>query len=123
MGTTDVIANADVADGLQVIANTPVDPYWGPLPVHDPPDLRRDNLIAQANRYKGSLDVKTMEQILSVPVAEGGTRETGPITSDMTDFTIYQFVYVPASQVLVLRVPEVQDWTTIRLKGLFQSAH
>ena len=123
VGTTDVVANADVANGLAVIANTPVDAYWGTLPVHDPPDLRRDNLIAQANSYKGAIDVTTMEQILSVPVAEGGTRETGPVTSDMTDFTIYQFVYVPASGELTLRVPEVQDWTTIRLKGLFRGAH
>ena len=123
VGTTDVIANADVADGLAVIANTPVDPYWGALPSQDPPDPRRDNLIAQANRYKGSLDVKTMEQILSVPVAEGGAKESGPVTSMLSELSIYQFVYVPASRELTLSVPEVQDWTTIRLKGLFQSAH
>jgi hypothetical protein len=110
VGTTDVILNADVADGLQVIANTPVDPYWwGTLPVPDPPDLRRDNLIA------------TMEEIFSVPVAEGGAKETGPVTSDMTELSIFQFVYVPASRELTLSVPEVQDWTTIRLGGLFRS--
>jgi len=123
LGTTDVIRNAEVADGLQVIANTPVDPYWGTLPVHDPPDLRRDNLIALSNKYKGSIDVKTMEQIFSVPVAEGGAKETGPVTSSLTTLCIYQFVYVPASRELTLSVPEVQDWTTIRLKGLFRSAH
>jgi hypothetical protein len=123
VGTTDVIANTDVADGLQVIANTPVDPYWGTLPIHVPPDPRRDNLIALSNARKGSIDVKTMEQIFSVSVADGGAKEVGPITSDMTEYSIFQFVYVPASRVLVLSVPEVQDWTTIRLKGLFRSAH
>jgi len=123
VGTTDVIRNAEVADGLQVIANTPVDPYWGTLPTHDPPDLRRDNLIALAKEHKGSIDVKAMEEIFSVPVAEGGAKETGPVTSDMTELSIFQFVYVPASRELTLSVPEVQDWTTIRLKGLFQSAH
>jgi hypothetical protein len=120
VGTTDVVANADVADGLQVIANTPVDPFWGTIDPLDPLDFRREHLIALANDNKGSIDVRTMEQILSVPVAEGGTRETGPVTSDMTDFTIYQFVYVPASRELTLRVPEVQEWTTIRLGGLFR---
>ena len=123
VGTTDVIANTDVADGLQVIANTPVDPYWGTLPIHVPPDPRRDNLIALSNARKGSIDVKTMERIFSVSVADGGAKEVGPITSDMTEYSIFQFVYVPASRVLVLSVPEVQDWTTIRLKGLFRSAH
>jgi len=123
VGTTDVIANADVADGLQVIANTPVDPYWGTLPIHVPPDPRRDNLIALSNARKGSIDVKTMERIFSVSVADGGAKEVGPITSDMTEYSIFQFVYVPASRVLVLSVPEVQDWTTIRLARLFRSAH
>ena len=123
VGTTDAIRNAEVADGLQVIANTPVDPYWGTLPVQNPPDRRRDNLITLAQAHRGSIDVKTMEEIFSVPVAEGGAKESGPVTSMLSELSIYQFVYVPASRELTLSVPQVQGWTTIRLKSLFQSAH
>jgi hypothetical protein len=64
-----------------------------------------------------------MEQIFSVPVAEGGAKESGPVTSMLSELSIYQFVYVPASRELTLSVPQVQDWTTIRLRSLFQSAH
>jgi hypothetical protein len=41
----------------------------------------------------------------------------------MTELSIYQSVYVPAARQLTVSVPEVQDWTTIRLEGLFRSVH
>lgn len=126
IGTADVIRRGDVAEGLQVIANTPVDPYWN-MPPLTIPDPRRDNLIALADEYKGRIDLDTMKKIMDTPVEDGGSMvlsmdDTGE-ELDPDDYrnyvTLYQFIYEPATRDLYLKAVDLQDWTRIRLEPLF----
>ncbi len=129
-GTTDVIRRGDVAEGLQVIANTPIDPRWNmPPPGHEDP--RRDNLVALAGRYKGRIDLATMKKIMDTPVEEGGSKVPpwkkpgeeavpAPSIEDYRSYTtLYQFIYKPETLDLYLKAVDLSGWVRVGLKPLF----
>jgi len=122
VGTVDAIRRGDVAEGLQVIANTPIDAHWAMPPRKGPPDPRRDNLITLADRLKGRLDLAAMQSILGTSVLDGGATVTERETAGAQDsgLTIYQFIYVPISRQLYVSLADRGQWTPIGLAPYFQ---
>lgn len=124
IGTRDVIKRGDVHEGIQAVANTPIDPSWKISVKNiskedkfwmDNSAKRRDDILALLEKYKGSIDVKTMENIMSTPISAAGPflEETDGAT------TVYQFVYVPQDLTLIVRPVGFQEWTEIKLGPLF----
>lgn len=112
MGTRDMVRRGDVHEGLQVVCNTPIDPYWTNVSPTETSKKRRENLLTLAGKYKGTIDLECMKRIMEVPYEQGGA--TVPTT-------IYQFVYEPDKRTLHLRVPDFRDWTMIALGQFFIS--
>lgn len=120
VGTTDVVRRNDTADGLAVIANTPLDPHWNMPPAEDASDVRQQNLIDLANKEKGHIDVATMKKIFDVTKSDGGAFVTPRDNANPADsITCYKFVYQPSTRDLSVRVPSAKDWTRIRLAPCF----
>ncbi|MDD5085974.1 MAG: C45 family autoproteolytic acyltransferase/hydrolase [Candidatus Omnitrophica bacterium] len=124
IGTRDVIRRGDIHEGIQAVANTPIDPFWK-MPAKniskefklsmDNSAGRRNNILALLEKCKGSIDVKTMENIMSTPITAGG-----PFWEEAEGVaTIYQFVYAPQTFTLFVRPVGFQDWTEIKLAPLF----
>ncbi|MCD4786474.1 MAG: hypothetical protein K8T10_21825 [Candidatus Eremiobacteraeota bacterium] len=116
MATFGVKRRAGVKKGLLVATNHFVDPSWGiSEPFNDKPHLtmlRRKNLLAQAEKYKGKFNAKKMMDILDIPIDKGGV--TRP------KHTIYQIVAVPEKLRFWLKLPGYQDWVRIDLDPLFK---
>jgi hypothetical protein len=109
--------NAD-QEGLLIGVNHFLHPEWilpqqGDNKFIQDSFIRHKNLAALAARYKGSIDAVRMMAILDIPQDKGGA--TPP------DKSIYQFVTVPASLKLWIKVREYAEWTEIDLKKLFHS--
>lgn len=108
-------------DGVVVGTNHFVDPSWG-LTAPDAGSLadnmngdsvwRRQNLLAFADKNKGSITVEKMMSVISTPLEDGGVFLE-------PDSTSYQIVAVPADLRIWVRVPQRLDWTQIDLQPLF----
>jgi len=108
-------------DGLLVGTNHFVDPSWG-LNAPEAGSLadsmngnsvwRRQNLLAFADKNKGSITVDKMKEVISTPLEKGGVFLEPDITS-------YQVVAVPEDLRIWVRVPQRLDWTEVDLKPLF----
>jgi len=102
--------------GLLVATNHFVDNSWGIAPPDNDAQnawtvKRRNNLLALAERYKGSFDVERMKHVLDTKIADGGA--TQPTE------TIYQIVAVPKERVMWLKAPGNFEWQKIDLNRFF----
>ena len=70
---------------------------------------RRQNLLNLAKHLKGSIDSVTMKKIMDTRIEDLGA------TTDMTN---YQIVTVPEYFEFWLKIPGVQDWTSVDMKAL-----
>ena len=101
-------------DGLLVATNHFVDKSWGiyePDPENNTIE-RRENLLSLGQQHKGKFSVDIMKKILDTPVTEGGV--TFPA------LTIYQIIAVPEELTVLIKLPGIQDWTEIDIKGLLK---
>jgi len=73
---------------------------------------RRDNLLALGEKYKGKITPEVMQQIIALPLEEGGSFRP-------PNFTSYQVVAEPENLKLWIRIPEYQEWTDIELAQFF----
>jgi hypothetical protein len=104
------------AEGILVATNHFVEPSWtGLRPPRDDnqTETRRNNLLVLAEKYKGSLTVGTMQQLLDLPIDRGGATQPN---------TLYQVIAVPGQFKLWIKAPGFSDWTEIDLKPLFTGA-
>jgi len=99
-------------EGVMAMANHYVNPDWS-YPV--PPDslcwnshIRRSNLLALAQKNKGSIDAYVMREIMTTPLVDGG-----PFHSS----SLYQLVVEPSKGVVHVHFgPEHrEDWTVVHL--------
>lgn len=116
MATFGVKRRAGIHKGLLVATNHFVDPSWGiSKPFTDKPHLtmlRRKNLLALGEKYKGKFNAKKMMEILDIPIDKGGV--TRP------KHTIYQVVAVPEKLRFWLKLPGYQDWVKVDVGRLFK---
>lgn len=102
-------------DGLLVATNHFVDPGWEMVEPRENESLtvlRRNNLMALGERYKGRLDVNTMMKILDTGISQGGATKRS---------TTIQSIVVPEDRVLWVKAPGYQNWTEVDLGELFIS--
>ncbi len=104
-------------EGLLVSTNYFLNPEWD-FPVPSNEDswdaiTRRENLIRLLDEKKGSVDVETMQRIIATPFEEGGA---------MLGLTVYQFVIVPGTFELWIRVIDSDDdsWFSVDLASLLK---
>lgn len=72
---------------------------------------RRNNLLALAESYKGTIDAEVMMAIFDTPKSQGGAT---------VDTTTYQVVAVPSQLKIWVNVPGYQKWVLVDLNPLFQ---
>ena len=99
--------------GLTVLSNHFTEYSWG-LPRPDDKTnwltrSRRQNLLNLAKHLKGSIDSVTMKKIMDTRIEDLGA------TTDMTN---YQIVTVPEYFEFWLKIPGVQDWTSVDMRSL-----
>jgi hypothetical protein len=126
VGTSRVVRREQDESGLNTVTNWATDPIWEEYLKNVPPnpqqelDLRQKHLQELGRRYKGEIDVDKMKQILDIEVREGGV--TLPLSGHFEDFTLYQFVFMPATRQLSVRQPAYrQDWIDIDLDKFFST--
>ncbi len=107
-----VLRNPD-KDGLLVVTNHFVGPSWTNL--LQPKDqgqteTRRKNLLALAEKYKGSFDVKVMQQVLDTSIGQGGATKNPE--------TVYQVIAIPEQFRIWIKAQGYSNWTEIDLKLL-----
>ncbi len=116
MATYDVKRRDGDSSGLVIGVNHFMSPGWPAPPSEKQASIdnsvtRYNNLNVLAERYKGKINAEQMMAILDVPVDQGGPT---PV-----DYSIYQFVYVPAELRLWIKALTYSDWTLIDLNLLF----
>lgn len=107
-------------EGLLVATNHFVDPEWGMAPVQNTgfeTVERRKNLLSLGHKNKGKINAGKMMDILDIPMNEGGA--TWPAGAKIQ--TLYQVVAIPAELKLWLKVPGIQNWTSVDLASIFGS--
>jgi len=104
-------------DGLTAETNHYVDPSWDVPEAFLESDSwkdsqeRRDNLLALAESYKGTIDAEVMMEIFDIPKSQGGAT---------VHDTTYQVVASPSQLKIWVKVPDYQDWVGVDLNPLFQ---
>jgi len=102
-------------DGILAATNHFVGPTWNIAQVDDRMGgwtmKRRSNLLSLGENYKGTFSPRVMMKVLDTTIDQGGSTHEG---------TIYQVIAVPAQLKLWIKVPDLQDWTMIRLGPLFK---
>ncbi len=105
--------------GLMAATNHFVESSWGEIA---PPDsttiARRDNLLARAREFKGSIDAHHMMEIFDLALLDKDGK-VDPQGGATVDGTIYQVTAVPRDRILYLKAPGTFDWQKIDLKALF----
>jgi len=105
-----------INEGLLVATNHFVDSSWNIAkpPLSDPSLTlqRRENLLALGEKYKGKINVKTMQKIMDTTIEKGGATEP--------DDTIYQIVAVPQQLKVWFKGRGYSDWVEIDLGPLFE---
>ncbi|MBU2473910.1 MAG: C45 family peptidase [Candidatus Omnitrophica bacterium] len=117
LSVTDTKKREGVAPGILVATNHFIDPAWGLIAPDDSDDKtvqRRDNLLALADQYKGSITPDKMMRIMDRSFYDRGA--TWP------ERTAYQVIVEPDSNRLWIKVPDFQDWTEIKLDRYFKSS-
>ena len=99
--------------GLTVLTNHFTEFSWG-LPRPDDKTFwltrtRRQNMLNLAKHLKGAIDAATMKKMMETRIEDLGST---------TDMTVYQIVTVPGTFEFWLRLPGVQEWTSIDMKAL-----
>ena len=109
-----------VHDGLLIATDHFVDPSWGLMKPNrgmaDNSGTRRSNLLALADKYKGTFDAAVMMKVLDTPIDKGGATWTVK-----TYKTTYQVIAIPEQLKLWLKSPGFQDWTEVDLSLLFRN--
>jgi hypothetical protein len=115
-------------DGLLVATNHFVNPKWGFAEVLGDPSqtvTRRNNLLNLGDRYKGHINVATMERILDTPYEKGGATRGSSFKMDEANATetatVIQIIAVPKDRTLWIQTPGFQNRTEVNLKRLFQT--
>jgi hypothetical protein len=114
----DVKRRIPDAPGLLVATNHFVDSSWGVAPP-DPFDdekngwsvVRRKNLLAFAERYKGSFTEEVMKKVLDTTMEDGGATQPNE--------TIYQVIAIPENRTIWLKAPGNFPWQKIDLNLFF----
>jgi len=121
-GTTDYRRRVDDKKGLLAAANHFVDSTWH-TSINIPEGKnggfskeRCTNLLALAEKNKGNIDANKMMEFFSANILKGGPS----FHSDSGFKTYYSIVAVPKELKLWLRVSDLQDWTEVDLKPLFE---
>ena len=121
-GTSDYRRRVDDEKGFVAASNDYISPSWGVT--RELPDgaasgftkERRLNLAAMAKKNKGSIDAKRMMDIFDKTIPEGG-----PSFDKASGLkTYYTIVAVPKELKMWLNVRDLQGWTEIDLKPLFE---
>lgn len=105
---------ASLPEGLIVSTNHYLNPEWEfPVPTDEKcwdGITRRDNLIRLCEEKKGSLDPEAMMKIIETDISDGGA---------MNDMTVYQYVIVPESFELWVRVNDSPEprWEEVDLRS------
>jgi hypothetical protein len=114
--TTDVRRRAPNRAGWLVATNHFTEPSWNIPPPDDETNgwtvTRYNNLLAQAEKYKGRFDVERMKSVLETTIEEGGPAHT--------TLTIYQIIAVPQDLTLWIRAPEQFGWQEVDLSRLLR---
>jgi hypothetical protein len=116
--TSKVVRRTPYKVGLLVTTNHFVDPSWrfAPIALNDQDPVytahRSANLLALGEKYKGKFNPEVMMKIMNIPLEKGGAFRVPNDTS-------YQIVAVPKELKIWVKMPEVQEWTEIDLKPLF----
>jgi len=120
--TNDYRKRVDDEKGLVCSANNFTDPTWrSSVSIPDGAHggftkERTNNLLALGKKYKGQIDANKMMQFFSTEIPQGG-----PSFDEASGLkTYYIIVAVPNESKLWLNVRDLQDWTEIDLKPLFQ---
>ena len=100
-------------EGLLVSTNHFVHPDWDfPLPSEDDSSMvRRRNLLALGEKYKGQFDDRKMMEVLDTMLEDGGATKSAE--------TIFQIVAVPEKLQMWVKIRDQQDWTLINLNNSF----
>lgn len=102
--------DAVTPEGLMISTNHYANPEWE-SPVPEDADSwnsisRRDNLLHSAEKYKGSIDLARIKEMISTPIEKGGAYH---------DLTRYQIVAIPSTLTLHIKLPINEDWVEINL--------
>jgi len=120
-GTFDYRRRVDDEKGLMAASNHFIDPTW-----HTTVDIpegkrggftgeRHANLLTLGKQNKGQIDVDKMKGFFDATIPEGGPS----FHSDSGFKTYYTIVAAPKDLKLWLNVRDLQGWTVIDLKPLF----
>jgi hypothetical protein len=109
-------------NGYLIATNHFVDPPVGwpvlelpPLPYSCWTNERRNNALSFGNIYKGGFNTELMQNLLAIPVKDGGVSFAENIWFE----TIFQTITVPVDLDMYLRVPGRFEWKLIELQALF----
>lgn len=98
-------------EGLLASTNHYVNPDWETQSATEDNSMksftRRDNLITLCENAKGTIDAAKMQEIISVPIENGGAAN---------ELTVYQLVVEPADRMLWIRTDFEDSWQQIDLK-------
>jgi len=120
--TADYKRRVDDEKGLMAATNHFIDPAWHvttniPEGKHGGFSKERcANLLALGKKYKGQINADKMMEFFDAPIPKGGPS----FYSDSGFKTYYSIVAVPKELKLWLKVRDLQDWTGIDLKPLFE---
>jgi len=104
-------------DGFLASTNHFVNPEWELAPLQGDPNnttLRRENLLALGEKYKGKFDASVMMNALDTDLEKCGPSG---------DFTRLKVVAIPRERELWVKIPKYQNWTQIDLKRFFLSQY
>ena len=118
--TFGIKKRSGVHGGLLVATDHFVDSSWGIVKPNrgmaDDSVTRRNNLLALADKYKGTFNSAVMKTVLDTSIEKGGA--TWAVE---TYKTTYQIIAIPEHLKLWLKSPGFRDWTEIDLSMLFRN--
>ena len=121
-GSTDYRRRVDDEKGLMAATNHFIDTTWHttiniPEGKHGAFTKERcANLLALAKQYKGQIDAHKMMEFFDATIPKGGPT----FHSDSGVKTYYTIVVSPKELKLWLNIRDLQSWTEINLKPLFE---
>jgi hypothetical protein len=121
-GNSDYRRRVDDEKGLLAAANHFIDPTWHSaveIPEGKSAAFTRErcaNLLALGKKYKGEIDAKKMMEFFDSTIPQGGPS----FHAESGIKTYYTIVAYPRELKLWLNVRDLQGWTEIDLKPLFE---
>jgi len=115
--TTSDVKRREGENGLLIGVNHFMAPGWPEPPSSSQTTIsdsktRYNNMKAQADARRGSIDAQAMMGILDVTVENGG-----PTPASLN---IYQYVAVPQQLKIWIKIRDYMDWTAVDLSSLFK---